>query len=208
MVRADEIGSSFHVARYHSTIANVDRILAQLRVAAATKGPEWLHNQAFSLLEDQASGSAAGGQESQRAQRSMPLECFSPGSSPQALRHGRSPTQDPSGPPAKHSSAVVGGASGWNPCHLRSSVCWATGCAHASPPPILRNYREPGDAPRCDCVWGVSAREKCSHQTQVNTEQAGPPTGMEGRWRSNRKGTGPKSRGQTNRRIGGRIWCW
>lgn len=73
-------------------MVDMDKILAQLWTAAATKGPEWLHSQVSSLLDDQACGSAAGGQELQRARRSRPPECFSLGSSPElCAREGALP---------------------------------------------------------------------------------------------------------------------
>lgn len=150
-------------------MVDMDKILAQLWTAAATKGPEWLHSQVSSLLDDQACGLAAGGQELQRARRSRPPECSSLGSSPELCARRRSPAWDP---PAKCPLASAGGAPRWNPRRRRSLVGGAVGRTCTPPPPARWHCRKPADSPPALrrggslCMGEVQPRPPGCYQTR------------------------------------------
>lgn len=129
------------------SMADVDRILAQLQAAAASKWPEWLQSQVAALLEDQASGSATGEQDNPHMCRSRPPKRFSPRSPSRALRHVRSPLRDSSSTPVKHPPAPAGGRPEWNPQWRQSSAGGELGTVHMPPPPARRHTdSSPSDA--------------------------------------------------------------
>lgn len=103
-------------------MADIDRLLAQLWVAAVSKGPEWLQSQLAPSFLSRHQGRQQGPR-TFHAQRSWPLERFSPRTLPRALRHSRSPQdQDLSGFPAKRQLVLAGPGPRRNPHHWRSSV--------------------------------------------------------------------------------------
>lgn len=98
------------------SMASMEEFLLQLRAAAASHDPEWLHRQIEVITEEDSP--VAGTSGAWRARRSRPPERFSPPSSPRAQRHLGSPCMvDPLGAPAPPSIPAVGVSSGRSRSH-------------------------------------------------------------------------------------------